>query len=64
MMARGMNGVKDMKHRYTTQAIVQVRTKEGRIEPKAPAGISIPKGWRLTDDGEGFEKEPRDATNG
>ncbi len=33
--------------RYEAQPIVQTRTKAGNIEPKAPAGIAVPKGWRL-----------------
>lgn len=36
---------------YQATAINQVRAKDGKVYPKAPAGMSVPKGWKLSEDG-------------
>lgn len=38
---------------YRANSVVQSRTQEGKIWPKAPAGIAIPVGWKLIEDSAG-----------
>jgi hypothetical protein len=49
-----------MSKRYPSVAINQTRANDGRVYPMAPAGMAEPKGWRLTPDGEGYEREPKE----
>lgn len=44
--------------RYPATAITQVRTKDGRIEPKSPQGMAVPQGYELSHDGAEYIKQP------
>lgn len=39
---------------YRVEAIVQTRTKEGEVLPKAPCGASIPVGWQIIEHRDGY----------
>ncbi len=46
--------------RYPAQAITQIRAKDGKIYPKAPAGMAVPVGFVLSDDGMEYIKQRKD----
>lgn len=44
--------------RYPAIAINQIRAKDGNIYPKAPAGMAVPVGYELSEDGTEYIKQP------
>lgn len=46
-----------LREAFPSQAINQIKTKEGHIAPKAPCGIAVPQGWALVDEGKLYVRD-------